>query len=608
MRVLAGSVLSLLLVLLVPALPSSAHASLSGTDPADGTVLAAAPARVELSFDEPVTPVPTRWLAPDGRTGTLPTTARDSTVVVELPGDVPVGTQLLSWRVVSADGHPVAGVLTFSVGAPSTVDRTALDTDGTPWLAAASVGLRAALLAGLLLGLGLVVFDRLVLRGGPRPPGLLPVLRGAAGVSGAAAVVGLPLDRVVQQGTTAVTGSPLADPAVVETLLTLLAAAGVVVVSTRPWCRRTRTGHALTAVVLLLGVVAPAVTGHTRSVEPGWLVVAADLLHVAVAATWLGGLVGLLLVLRAGGSPGGGLTGEPPRHGTMDVPDGADPGRTVGPTEDPAGTAGHSSGAPDPASAASSPAGVRGTASGPVAVARPNLVDPTDVVDLADVVARFSTVAAVSAALLAASGTTMAVLVLGGVAPLVGTGYGRTLLLKLGLVAVVLGLAWWNRQRLVPAVRATGDASAARARLLRALLDEAGLLAVVVALTALLTSLSPSTPSPAPPPAPVQTQVALAGARAEVGLEPGGVGPGTLRVRLSDAGGEPLEPVRAPTVELTQPAAGVGPLTAELEPGADPGTWVGPVDLPVPGEWEVTLAVRVDDFSEPVGRATVTVR
>jgi CopC domain len=38
---------------------------------------------------------------------------------VDLPGGLSRGTHLVSWRVVSADGHPVGGALTFSVGEPS---------------------------------------------------------------------------------------------------------------------------------------------------------------------------------------------------------------------------------------------------------------------------------------------------------------------------------------------------------------------------------------------------------------------------------------------------------------------------------------------------------
>ncbi|MBK0538802.1 copper resistance CopC family protein, partial [Klebsiella pneumoniae] len=42
--------------------------------------------------------------------------ALDQSVMVTLPSDLPQGTQVVSYRVVSQDGHPVAGSLLFSIG------------------------------------------------------------------------------------------------------------------------------------------------------------------------------------------------------------------------------------------------------------------------------------------------------------------------------------------------------------------------------------------------------------------------------------------------------------------------------------------------------------
>ena len=47
-----------------------------------------------------------------------------------------------------------------------------------------------------------------------------------------------------------------------------------------------------------VGVCAPALTGHTRAETPEALLVAADMLHLLAGSIWLGGLVGLVLVLR----------------------------------------------------------------------------------------------------------------------------------------------------------------------------------------------------------------------------------------------------------------------------------------------------------------------
>ena len=101
---------------------------------------------------------------------------------------------------------------------------------------------------------------------------------------------------------------------------------------------------------------------------------------------------------------------------------------------------------------------------------------------------RFGIVATGVVALLAAMGATFAWLMVGGVAGLVGTAYGWTLLLKVALVAGLTGLAALNKLRLVPAL-AAGRAEAAPA-LRRSIAAEIAVVAVILLLTATLTTLT----------------------------------------------------------------------------------------------------------------------
>src|SRR5262245_27092959 len=99
-------------------MPSSAvlaHASLVRAEPADGALVNEPPVALRLTFNEPVTPLVMRLIAPDGSTTTVPATAENATVTVK-PATLRRGTHALSWRVISADGHPVGGSLIFSVG------------------------------------------------------------------------------------------------------------------------------------------------------------------------------------------------------------------------------------------------------------------------------------------------------------------------------------------------------------------------------------------------------------------------------------------------------------------------------------------------------------
>ncbi|MFL9659384.1 copper resistance protein CopC [Streptomyces sp. PB17] len=120
---LLGAVLVLLL--LGGAGPASAHAALSSTDPGDGAVLQRAPGHVTLTFSESVglRDDSFRVLDPGGhrvRTGaTGHADGRSDTARVALPGGLGEGTYTVAWRVVSADSHPVSGAFTFSVGKPS---------------------------------------------------------------------------------------------------------------------------------------------------------------------------------------------------------------------------------------------------------------------------------------------------------------------------------------------------------------------------------------------------------------------------------------------------------------------------------------------------------
>lgn len=110
-------------VLLAGALPASAHAALTGSDPQQGSVVKEAPERVSLTFSEKVAMSdgsirvydPKGKQVDDGRTTDL---GGNSYSVGLRPG-LPEGTFTVTYQVVSADSHPVAGAFTFSVGAPS---------------------------------------------------------------------------------------------------------------------------------------------------------------------------------------------------------------------------------------------------------------------------------------------------------------------------------------------------------------------------------------------------------------------------------------------------------------------------------------------------------
>lgn len=109
--------------LLGGAVPVSAHAALTGSDPQQGSVVQTAPDQVSLTFSEKVavSDGSVRVYDPKGKeadTGEI-TDLGGNSYAVGLHSGLPDGTFTVTYQVVSADSHPVSGAFTFSVGAPS---------------------------------------------------------------------------------------------------------------------------------------------------------------------------------------------------------------------------------------------------------------------------------------------------------------------------------------------------------------------------------------------------------------------------------------------------------------------------------------------------------
>src|ERR1700754_4228904 len=112
MRLIAA--VAALLLVVCGASGAFAHASLVSTEPRDGSMVAQAPKNVVLRFNEPVTPAVIRLIDAAGRVrDDAGVHALNETISIALPEGLPPGTQVISYRVISADGHPVAGSMVF---------------------------------------------------------------------------------------------------------------------------------------------------------------------------------------------------------------------------------------------------------------------------------------------------------------------------------------------------------------------------------------------------------------------------------------------------------------------------------------------------------------
>lgn len=100
------------------ALSAAAHTELSGTMPADGATLAAAPHELVLEFSEPVTLTAVIVHGTDGvehAIDPLPT-SKSERFSVTAPELVP-GSYRVDWRALSEDTHVINGEFAFTVEA-----------------------------------------------------------------------------------------------------------------------------------------------------------------------------------------------------------------------------------------------------------------------------------------------------------------------------------------------------------------------------------------------------------------------------------------------------------------------------------------------------------
>ncbi|MET8894739.1 copper resistance CopC/CopD family protein [Streptomyces albogriseolus] len=640
-RTLVLLILAVAGALLAGAAPASAHAALTGSDPAQGAVVDTAPAQVSLTFSEPVAvgDDSVRVLDPKGERVDegSPANPSGTTYSVRLVSGLPDGTYTVAYQVVSADSHPVAGAFTFSIGAPSEttvpVSAQASDDGLVGWLYGFGryvsyagfvvlAGGAAFVLACWAPGARVRAVQRLVVAGWlaltAATLGLL-MLRGSYTTSGKVGdVFDLELLGDVLQTKT--------GAALVSRLLLLAAAALFIAVlfgahartgdagapdhpgdgdGGEPDKRDLAFGLALGGTVVAAGLAASwAMSEHASQGLQAGVAMPVDVVHLLAVAAWLGGLTALLVALYRA------------------------------PVETPVGR---------------------------------------------DAVRRFSRLAFGSVATLAVTGVYQSWRQLGSWSAFTGTRYGQLLLVKIALVAVMVAVAFMSRrwtQRLAdartsaaveeaekaeeekqPAATAPAEASetseaekteagpdtvraaqlarqraateAARQKRLRdadpnrfglrrSVLAEAGIAVVLLAVTTVLTQTEPgrteqearaaaATSSSAPATGQGSGAVSLTmpfdtgGTNGKgvvsIDLDPARAGDNALHVYVEGPGGTPAD-VPEVKIALTLAAQGIGPLPVTPD-RITTGHWsASGVQIPMAGDWKVEVTVRTSDIDQ----------
>ncbi|WP_244922328.1 copper resistance CopC/CopD family protein [Pusillimonas noertemannii] len=293
----ALGILMVALAMLVWAPGVFAHASLIASTPTAGAVLPQAPASVRLTFNEPVSPLVFKIIQPDGSVKDIAQTeVLPAGLEVLLPVLDQQGAYGLSWRVVSADGHPVGGTVAFSVGVKgASSGQESLTHPGREaliWLS------RLGGYVGLFFGIGLAVCRALTsVRDDKRRLAFGLLMLGAAATLFNVGLLGIDaLDRPVS----ALLG---ADPwrTAFSTSFGLSAALALAALTCAAlvWhAAATLTRKLLALAALIMLGASLAASGHASGAPPIWLARPAVWLHAVAITLWIGSLLPLAYSLQ----------------------------------------------------------------------------------------------------------------------------------------------------------------------------------------------------------------------------------------------------------------------------------------------------------------------
>ena len=544
LAVLVGLVVTVASVLLLAG-PASAHASLETTDPANGAVLTDSPPQIVLAFDESVEIALGAIRLYDGRgheidVGPAHHQGDNAHVAVTLPA-LGHDAYVVSWRVVSADSHPVHGAFTFQVGAgdvardPGLVTRLLAQGGGNA-SAGAILGVSRFLSYGALaVVVGGLAFLSVVWPAGARRRRVRVVLWTAVAVGVAAGLVAIAVQAPYASGRAL---SDAFEPGQWSQVLRTtsgrawglrvvvlgILGAGLLLTLDRLRTQAWRLAGVLGAGALFVLV---AVGGHGATGRWSAIGVVATVAHLAGMSVWIGGLTVLL----------------------------------VGVLRDP---------------------------------------DPRD--GLARVRA-FSPIAFGAVAVVVVSGVVQAYRQVGSLDALTDTDYGRLLLVKTAFVVVAVAVAWASRRLIqgapetAPAALAAGAAvlerddtddvsfRRTRRRLRRKVGAEIVLAAAVLAVTSLLVA---SAPAIADVSKPFNATITQGDRLASITVDPARTGRNTLHVYISTPGGA-LDKADQITVRITLPSRDLGPIPVPVENAGPNHVLSTNMQIPFAGDWQIEV-------------------
>jgi copper transport protein len=566
------------------AAPASAHAVLESTEPVGGTAVATSPERVVLRFSEAVQ-IPLGsirvFASPSGEQAETGAATRadgqNNAVAVKLP-KLDKGSYIVTWRVTSADSHPIHGAFTFIVGEAKGADSALVEKllasgSGDTTVGAVYAVIRFTAFASIVLLVGGLAFVALLWPAGLALARTRRILWGAWAVALGTTAVGIPVQAVYAAGLpiskvlsstvrSGMFGDRFGQVWGVRLLILGLAAAvlaflfrSISASERQNVPRGLLASGGLVAVGLLM---TPGLAGHAATQDLVPLAIVSDTIHLGAVSVWLGGLALLTAAVL-------------PRR----------------------------------------------------------MAD-----ELAVVVPRFSRAAFWAVITILLTGTFQGWREVRSTAALTETTYGRLLIIKVVLFAMIVALGGLSRRVVqaryqVPAARLSfgpgaatlggsrrrdrGDTprppgldsdSEAVGRLRRTVGAETVIAVVVLAVTALLVNAQPARSALAKPfSAEMRSDMVLV----DVTVDPAKTGPADFHLyTLSPQGGQ--QEVQELTATLTLPSQDVGPLALPVT-RAGPGHFSAyNFTLPLKGDWKLEVKALLSDIDEATVSTTIPVK
>ena len=304
-RQLVAALAILVGVLALGTTAASAHATLESSTPADGQSVPTSPSELRITFSEAVTTISggVSVLNADGKTVDVGNSeiVGGRTLVAPITETLSDGTYVATYRVLSADGHPVSGSLLFGVG-EGALDRSAQPSSNGDrlWEIIGGVS-RFIMYLAALVAAGVAFFLAFIHDHAEDRWRIVPFVR-IGSILALLSAIGIVMSQaalLTGKGAGAITDSNVLRDVLNQnlgwSLALLLIGLAAVHLSTDLSKKVVSKSLALSGGLAV--TISFAVWGHATELSPKAISLAADAIHATAAALWLGGLVGLVMVL-----------------------------------------------------------------------------------------------------------------------------------------------------------------------------------------------------------------------------------------------------------------------------------------------------------------------